>query len=410
MTKRIIRRFSEEKIRSDHCVFCGNNLSTVNSHETHKVTRRRIELACNETIEGLPDIYSCSVACKKNISDRRVNTEKHKKCVSKDVDKKLKSWVTDMCQSNVSTEACVHAIHDFSSGRRIEAGAAVVKKITYHPELGHALFKLQYPVDNTMITVGPSGFTSLQAQAPHKRHCSKGLEVLAKPGIWKGLSWAPRHTEYTYIDVCRELQKGDDTISLPFEAHDSSSRNCMPNSGERVLKRVSELQASFEGQSVLRHQSDKRLRQSKEEIFSLKQTNLKATEAAEKARFNLVRSHSALTSTEQKLDDTQATLKKTKRDGHRQILNARRQSEDKLLSLERNNRKANHAVERANYNAVITHVALNKSTQQLNSTQAELKKANKDAQKMIRTVACLGEAESKLDTETAKVPNVKNGK
>ena len=244
--------------------------------------------------------------------------------------------------------------------------------------------------------------------------------MLAKPGIWKGLSCAPRHTElnwakmHTYIDVehekCRELQKGDDTISLPFEAHDSSSRNCMPNSGERVLKRVSELQASFEGQSVLRHQSDKRLRQSKEEIFSLKQTNLKATEAAEKARFNLVRSHSALTSTEQKLDDTQATLKKTKRDGHRQILNARRQSEDKLLSLERDNRKANHAVERANYNAVITHVALNKSTQQLNSTQAELKKANKDAQKMIRTVACLGEAESKLDTETAKVPNVKNGK
>ena len=82
-----------------------------------------------------------------------MNTEKHKKCVSKDVDKKLKSWVTDMCQSNVSTEACVHAIHDFSSGRRIEAGAAVVKKITYHPELGHALFKLQCAVDNTMITV-----------------------------------------------------------------------------------------------------------------------------------------------------------------------------------------------------------------------------------------------------------------
>ena len=87
------------------------------------------------------------------ISSRRTNTIKHSKCLYVDVDEKIKSWTTNLCQSSAFKGECVTVVHDFSPGRRIEAGAAFFKEITYSAELGHGLFKLQYAVDNTVITV-----------------------------------------------------------------------------------------------------------------------------------------------------------------------------------------------------------------------------------------------------------------
>lgn len=86
----------------------------------------------------------CAHSCRK---------EAHRRHVSDDVTEKLKTWANDLCQSNVSVGDCVDVVHDFSKGRRIEAGAAFVKHIKYSSELGYALFTLQYVVGNSMIAV-----------------------------------------------------------------------------------------------------------------------------------------------------------------------------------------------------------------------------------------------------------------
>ena len=62
----------------------------------------------------------CAHSCRKEADRRRV---------SDDITEKLKTWANDLCQSNVSVGDCVDVVHDFSKGRRIEAGAAFVKHI-----------------------------------------------------------------------------------------------------------------------------------------------------------------------------------------------------------------------------------------------------------------------------------------
>ena len=64
-----------------------------------------------------------------------------------------------------------------------------------------------------------------------------------------------------------------------------------------TFRRLSELQASYEGQSVLRidainqrRKSEDKLRHYKKELHSLGRANFKATQAAEEARYSLVRS------------------------------------------------------------------------------------------------------------------------
>ena len=89
---------------------------------------------------------------------------------------------------------------------------------------------------------------------------------------------------------------------------------------EHTLRRLSELKASCEGQSVLRvraisqqRTSEDKLRHSEKELHALGRANFKTTQAAEKAKFSLVRSHSALKKSNQELQDTQDEFKKAKK-------------------------------------------------------------------------------------------------
>ena len=119
-------------------------------------------------------------------------------------------------------------------------------------------------------------------------------------------------------------------------------------------RRISELKASYEGQSLLRIQeankrrkSDEKYTRSRDEVLSITQKNLKATEAVATASFNLVRSHSALHATEQELKNTQANLKKARTDYKKKISNEQRQSEIDIISLKRSNLELSQAAEEA---------------------------------------------------------------
>ena len=79
--------------------------------------------------------------------------EEDRKHIHENVDAKIKSWVTGLCQSDVLVNDCVIVTHDYSPGRRIETGAAVVKRITYCPKFGYAFFSVKYAVGNRMIAV-----------------------------------------------------------------------------------------------------------------------------------------------------------------------------------------------------------------------------------------------------------------
>ena len=79
--------------------------------------------------------------------------EKDRKHIHENVDAKIKSWATELCQSDVLVNDRVIVTHDYSPGRRIETGAAVVKRIKYSSKLGYALFSVKYAVDNIMIAV-----------------------------------------------------------------------------------------------------------------------------------------------------------------------------------------------------------------------------------------------------------------
>ena len=179
---------------------------------------------------------------------------------------------------------------------------------------------------------------------------------------------------------------------------------------EHTLRRLSELKASCEGQSVLRvraisqqRTSEDKLRHSEKELNALGRANFKTTQAAEKARFSLVRSHSALKKPNQELQDTQDEFKKAKKDFQATVLSEKLAYEDKMLLLERRNVKANNAAEEAKYNSVITHHALNNTLQQLEHMQAELKDAKKDVYGKNLISTSLRQADSKLKLEEAKV-------
>ena len=79
--------------------------------------------------------------------------EEDRKHIHENVDAKIKSWATGLCQSDVLVNDCVIVTHDYSPGRRIETGAAVVKRITYCPKFGYAFFSVKYAVGNRMIAV-----------------------------------------------------------------------------------------------------------------------------------------------------------------------------------------------------------------------------------------------------------------
>jgi len=197
--------------------------------------------------------------------------------------------------------------------------------------------------------------------------------------------------------------------SLGIKVHDDDSLEYMHES-EHTLRRLSELKASCEGQSVLRvraisqqRTSEDKLRHSEKELHALGRANFKTTQAAEKARFSLVRSHSALNKSNRELQDTQDEFKKAKKDFQATVLSEKLAYEDKMLLLERRNVKANNAAEEAKYNSVITHHALNNTLQQLEHMQAELKDAKKDVYGKNLISTSLRQADSKLKLEEAKV-------
>ena len=137
------------------------------------------------------------------------------------------------------------------------------------------------------------------AQSPCKRHCSKTPE---------GSQTSTRAQIVTRNET-----------SLGIKVHDDDSPEYMHVGDESkdTLRRLSELQASYEGQSVLRidainqrRKSEDKLRHSEKELHALGRANFKTTQAAEKARFSLVRSHSALKKSNQELQDTQDEFKK----------------------------------------------------------------------------------------------------
>ena len=230
------------------------------------------------------------------------------------------------------------------------------------------------------------------AQSPCKRHCSKTPE---------GSQTSTRAQIVTRNET-----------SLGIKVHDDDSPEYMHVGDESkdTLRRLSELQASYEGQSVLRidainqrRKSEDKLRHSEKELHALGHANFKTTQAAEKARFSLVRSHSAMKKSNQELQDTQDEFKKAKKDFQTTILSEKRLSEDKVLLLGRSNVKANKAAEEAKYNSVITHHALNNTLQQLEHMQVELKDAKKDVCGKNLISTSLRQADSKLKLEEAKV-------
>ena len=93
---------------------------------------------------------------------------------------------------------------------------------------------------------------------------------------------------------------------------------------EHLSRQVSELKASYQGQSLLRLRETDKLRKSNEEakkkLLSLEKKNVQATREtrkavleAEQATYQLVRSHSALASSCKKLNRAQAEIKKARK-------------------------------------------------------------------------------------------------